>query len=272
MKNVHLLVIDPQLDFCDPAGNLFVQGAVEDMQRLSKFVRDNGSKIGQIHCTLDSHHLIHIAHPVFWLDSNSNNPGPFTIITAEDVRQGKWIPAKFYLRNEATKYVETLERGGRYPLCIWPPHCLIGTPGAAIVKEVMESFNDWSKRSFSVIDFVAKGSNPLREHYSAVKAEVFDTSDPSTGLNTDLVSTLENADEILIAGEALSHCVANTLRDIADAFSDNNYVSKMTLLRDCTSPVGDPPGATLFTDMAEQFITEMTKRGMKVTTSDAWGI
>ena len=26
-KNIHLLVIDPQNDFCDPKGSLFVQGA-----------------------------------------------------------------------------------------------------------------------------------------------------------------------------------------------------------------------------------------------------
>lgn len=31
IKKVHLLIIDPQQDFCSPTGVLFVQGADEDM-------------------------------------------------------------------------------------------------------------------------------------------------------------------------------------------------------------------------------------------------
>ena len=281
MRNVNLLIIDPQVDFCVPGvydtsgnlisgGSLYVSGADEDMPRLANFIDRVGDRIRQIRITLDSHQILHIAHPVFWIDSNGHNPKPFTIITANDVKNGVWRAAKFYLQKEALFYVNALEQGGRYPLCIWPPHCLINRPGANIVPEVSDAIDQWCKKKFCDIDFVTKGSNTLREHYSAVKAEVFDDSDPRTGLNVDLIDALENADEILIAGEALSHCVANTVRDIATSFKDASYVRKMTLLLDCSSPVGDQPGSTMFSDMATDFLIEMGQKGMRSINSVDW--
>ena len=69
----HLLIIDPQNDFCDlpvstssatPALPVF--GADADMQRLAAFIRAHGSQLTDITVTLDSHHRLDIAHPTFW--------------------------------------------------------------------------------------------------------------------------------------------------------------------------------------------------------------
>ena len=38
-KRIELLVIDPQVDFCDPKGALYVPGAEHDMKRLSAMIR-----------------------------------------------------------------------------------------------------------------------------------------------------------------------------------------------------------------------------------------
>ena len=38
MRSIHLLAIDPQNDFCDPSGSLYVPGADEDTKRLAGFV------------------------------------------------------------------------------------------------------------------------------------------------------------------------------------------------------------------------------------------
>jgi nicotinamidase-related amidase len=65
----------------------------------------------------------------------------------------------------------------------------------------------------------------------------------------------------LLAGEALSHCLANTVMDIADNFSDQSYVSKFVLLRDCTSSV------TGFEKQGDDFINKMVARGMRVINS-----
>jgi nicotinamidase-related amidase len=111
------------------------------------------------------------------------------------------------------------------------------------------------------VDYVTKGSNILTEHYSAVQADVPDAADASTQINTRLIQTLENADLVLIAGEARTHCLANTVRDIANNFGDNSFVSKLVLLADASS---DIPG---FETHAQTFMNEMVGRGMQVSTT-----
>jgi nicotinamidase/pyrazinamidase len=258
---VELLIIDPQIDFCDPdKGALYVKGAEHDMARLSSMVRRVGSRLDDIHVTLDSHHLVDIAHPIFWRDSQGNHPDPFTLISVSDVETGKWAPTQPGLYKRALDYVQTLERNGRYVLCIWPPHCLIGSPGHAIVLELFAALQEWEKR-FAILDLVTKGSNIMTEHYSAVKAEVPDPEDAGTQINTRLIETLQQADLIAVAGEAGSHCLANTVRDIADSFGDDRAVSKIVLIEDATSPV---PGFEKFQD---DFLAEMTARGMRRSTT-----
>jgi len=262
MKSVHLLLIDPQFDFCDPAGSLCVPGADQDMDRVAEMIRRVGGKLADIHVTLDQHHLLDVAHPLMWRDKDGNPPPPFTIITAKDIEEGNWTPVRPSFTRKMIEYAKGLEFSGRYPLCIWPPHCLIGTLGATMVDSIRVALDAWVNDSPAIVDFVSKGSNIWTEHYSGVKAEVPDPGDPSTQLNTRLIQTLEEADEILIAGEAGSHCLANTVRDIADGFSDDSLIAKFVLITDGTSPV---PG---FENLQGDFITEMTGRGMRTITAD----
>ena len=89
-NNIHLIVIDPQVDFCDPSGSLYVKGADQDMQRLATMVRRLKDKIRDIHVTLDSHQIVHIAHPIFWKDGATGaHPNPFTIIKVRRGSVGK---------------------------------------------------------------------------------------------------------------------------------------------------------------------------------------
>jgi len=259
-KIVHLLIIDPQVDFCE-GGALPVSGATDDMNRLAGFIDRARSKLDDIHVTLDSHHLVHIANPVFWKDSHGDSPNPFTIITAKDVADGKWMAAMPSYQRWCLEYTATLERNGKYPLCIWPFHCLIGSEGATVQPTLFTALKKWEEE-FAVVDYVTKGSNIRTEHYSAVKADVVDPKDPSTQINTDFISNLMKADLIALAGEAGSHCLANSVRDIADAFGDDKYIQKLVLLTDATSPVGG------FEKLQEDFIKEMVSRGMQVSTTD----
>lgn len=259
-KKIHLVIIDPQVDFCSPTGALSVKGADKDMERLAGMVKRLKRKIDDIHITLDSHHLVHIAHPIFWRDSAGKNPNPFTIISADDVRKGVWTTTKPGLFTRAKAYVETLEKNARYPLCIWPPHCLIGSAGQAVYPVLYEAVMDWC-RDFAAVDFVTKGSNILTEHYSAIVADVPDANDPSTQINVNFLNTINEADLVLLTGEARSHCLANTGRDACNYFSDDSLVKKLVLLEDATSDV------TGFEKLGEQFVKEMVVRGMQVTTT-----
>jgi len=113
------------------------------------------------------------------------------------------------------------------------------------------------------VDFVTKGSNPWTEHFSAVQAEVPDPADPTTQVNTGFIQTLEEADIVLLAGEAETHCVMNTVNDIANSFSDAAYIRKLVWLTDATSPVPDPPGTTLFSDKVKRVLGELASKGMR---------
>ncbi|MBC8742035.1 isochorismatase family protein [Paraburkholderia sp. UCT31] len=258
---IHLLLIDPQNDFMDIKGAaLPVPGADADMKRVAALIDRLGSKLDDIHVTLDSHNPVDIAHPSWWVTEKGESPAPFTSISAADVQNGVWRARNPLAQAHSLKYVQALEANQRYQLLIWPEHCLIGSWGHNVHADVFASLGEWARNKQAVVDFVTKGSNPLTEHYSAVQAEVPDASDPSTTLNSRLVKTLEAADMVLIAGEALSHCVASTVRDIADNFGDDS-IKKLVLLTDCASSVQG------FEGLGQLFITDLCARGMQVTTS-----
>jgi len=240
---------------------LYVNGAEDDMSRLAAFIRRVPQKLDAIHVTLDSHNPFDVAHPLYWKDASGAHPTPFTIIGASDVENGVWMPVRPNLYNYSLQYVKKLEAAGRYPLCIWPPHCLIGTQGQTVIEPLASALKEWAENRIGLVNYVTKGSNPLTEHYSAIRAEVPDPNDPSTQLNTRLIQTLMKADLIVLAGEAGSHCLANTVRDLVNEFGDDSYVKKLVLLRDCTSPV---PG---FEKLQSDFIDDMTAKGMQLACS-----
>ena len=86
----------------------------------------------------------------------------------------------------------------------------------------------WEEAGFKRVDYLSKGHNPWTEHYSAVQADVPDPADPGTQINRRLIQVLENADVVALSGQALSHCVANTVRDIADQFGQES-IHKLVL-------------------------------------------
>ena len=265
MKGTHLFIIDPQNDFCKQGGSLFVTGADKDMSRLAKMLNKNIKQIKSITVTLDSHNDVHIAHPVFTVDANGNRPAPYTLISHDDVATGKYRGYRPDWTKILLDYTEKLEKTGKYKLMVWPPHCLIGTPGHCVVDELNESFRQWTLTKGRNVDFVTKGSNPYTEHYGAVKAEVEQDDDASTKLNENLIKLLMNTgdDDILIAGEALSHCVANTIRQVAEQFTPDQ-IKKFVLLTDACSNV------TGFESLGDAFVTEMTAKGMRLTTTDTY--
>lgn len=258
--NIQLLIIDPQNDFCNKNGNLFVPGADADMGRLAGFVSRLKGKLDDIHVTLDSHQEVDIAHPMWWKDSTGKHPAPFTLIQADDVRNGRWTTTQPGAYKRSLAYLDALASGGRYPHVIWPYHCIIGSEGHSVDPSLRSAIHEWATDRFATVDYVTKGSNPWTEHFSGVKAEVPDPQDPTTQVNTSLISTLERADVVLLAGEALSHCMANTVRDIAAEF-DPASVRKLVLLTDATSNVSG------FEKLGNDFVSDLTAKGMQVSTT-----
>lgn len=256
-----LFIVDPQIDFCDPiSGTLYVDGAEADMSRLAHMIRRVGARLDAIHVTLDTHHYVHIAHPIFWTNAAGEHPAPFTIISRDDVEDGVWAATDPAYQERAISYVRAIELSSRYNLCIWPYHCLIGSSGHAVMPELHAALIDWEKQ-LKVVNYVPKGYNVLTEHYSAIRAEVPDPSDPSTDLNQELIDALFSADTVVIAGEAGSHCVANTVRDLVAQFGNDSHMKRLVLLTDAMSAVKG------FEPLQEKFISDMVARGMRVSTT-----
>jgi nicotinamidase/pyrazinamidase len=254
----------PEIDFIEKGGSLYVQGADQDMVRLANMINRLSNKIDEIHMTLDSHHYVQIFHPIFWIDSKGNHPNPFTMITEEDVVKGTWNTTNPSARKRALEYVRALKANKRYVLVIWPYHTIIGTPGHNIVPCVNDAIKNWCTNRFKKVDYVTKGSNIFTENYSAVQADVIDNEDPTTMLNTTLLDVLAKSDVILLAGEALNFCLANTVTDVANNFGEEN-IKKFVLLDDCCSNVGGG-----FEKLGPEFVDRMVKRGMKIAKSDEY--
>jgi nicotinamidase/pyrazinamidase len=274
-RNIQLLIIDPQNDFCDlpeayrpvdpltgervsPA--LPVTGAHADMQRLAALMRETLSAWRDITITLDSHNRLHIAHPTFWQRSDGAAVQPFTAITASQVRSGEFQPRDARALPRALAYLNALEAGGRYTLMVWPVHCEIGTWGHNVHADVRAAYSAWEDQQLQVVRKVAKGSNVWTEHYSALQAEVPDASDAHTLMNQDLLRVLDAADLLVIAGEASSHCVKSTTEHIV-ANLPSGRPERVCLLTDCMSPVGG------FATQHEAFLADMRARGVQLATS-----
>lgn len=275
-----LLLIDVQKDF-HPGGSLAIPTANDDADRIAQLIQTHSAKVNRVIATLDSHHKLHIAHPCFWLDVNGKHPSPFTIISHDDVINGTWKPRStlalspgdltvFQVASQdddgttldlleyAKEYTKRLESKGRFQLCIWPEHCLIGTDGHAMVDNIRQALNDWSDATGGSIEFVWKGQNLLTEMYSALEADVPVSKD--TTFNEALQKSLLQSRNLLVCGQAMSHCVNYTLRDIVDNWPTERR-NEITLLTDCASAV---PG---FEKAAEEFQEDMKRAGIRLATA-----
>jgi len=261
MKKTHLLIVDPQYDFCNPEGALYVRSAENDMQRLAKLIISS-DKIDNITVSLDTHTYHQIFHSIFWVDENGNNPAPYTTITVDDIANGKYRVADDGDQEIAKQYVDSLDKTGRYKLTIWPYHCIIGDLGYTIDSNVQNALAKFQLENKGAVYYYSKGSNIFTEHYSIIRAEVENVNDLSTLVNYDFLDRLATYDSILVSGEALSHCVINTLLDIAS--SDIIDMSKVTLLTDTTSIIDG------FEEVTSKLLDTLKDKGMKSTTTAAF--
>lgn len=238
-RNVHLVIIDMQVDFCHDQGNLNVPGSLGDIQRLVEFIYRNAASITNITCSLDSHLPFQIFSPNWWVDGHGRHPAPFTIISWDDIKAGKWRP--LVAPAASTNYVKQLEKGAKKQLVIWPYHTLIGSVGHALDPELWSAVMWHALARKTQPTWLTKGSVPLTEHYSIIQPEVPVANHPLGGKNKAFLDTLEQADVVIVAGEAESHCVLESVEDIVEDFGDKPAaLRKIYFLRDCTSPVLHP--------------------------------
>ena len=273
MHRTHLLLIDPQNDFCDlpeelcpigPDGRrlspaLPVPGSHRDMLRLTGWLGQNLSKVDAITVTMDHHHRLDIAHPGFWRTRAGDAVAPFTQISASSLKAGEFAPAPGLDRERALAYLEALEADGRFAHMVWPVHCQIGTWGQCVHPGLQAMLDIWEDATGRPVAHVLKGESPWTEHYSALQAEVPDPADPSTGMNRTLLDRLATAEALLVAGEAGSHCVRATVEHLMEHWPHD--ASRIVLVSDGMSPVSG------FEPVQARFLADMAARGLRIAST-----
>ncbi len=280
-----LVAVDVQNTFCIPGYELYVGGrsgtaAVDDNRRLCEFIYRNLDVITQIALTMDTHQALQIFHSIFLVNEKGEHPGPFTLISAEDIQKGRWRfnPAvakslqiePSYGQLHLEHYTKTLKQSGKYDLTIWPYHAMLGGIGHALVSAVEEAIFFHSIARYSQPNFQIKGNNPLTEHYSILGPEMLEGPDgkPIAQKNDAFVQELLEFDAVIIAGQAKSHCVAWTIDDLLEEVRarDERLAKRVYLLEDCTSPVV-VPSVVDYTEQADAAFKRFAGAGMHVVHS-----
>ncbi len=262
--------VDVQVGFCIPGASLFVPGAVEDTQRALRWLYGNLDRISALAFSMDTHRVFQIFHPAYWVDREGRHPPPFTPIYHEEVRAGRWRPVANAAL--ALEYTRKLEATGRYVLTVWPYHALLGGISHALVPAVMEAaiFHAVARRTQT--RFETKGTAELTENYSILSPEVTELSGQVVGrFNVELFDTLMQFDRVYLFGQAKSHCVLETLRDMRTRMeaTDKKLADKVWILEDAMSPVPPPPVEPLpphldFPRVANEGIAELARFGFHV--------
>jgi nicotinamidase-related amidase len=252
---VLFLGIDVQQDFMDN-GALGVPNATKDVENMTRFIYDNMEKISSIAVSIDTHNPFQIFHPCWWIDENGNNPPPFTAITLQDLDDGKW---RAIINPIASRdYVENLEKDGKKVLVVWTYHCLQGTSGCSLENQFANIVYFHSVAKKSMTQRLVKGQDPLSEMYGIIKPEY----DKKNYINIDFLNKIEKFDKIIIGGEAKSHCVLESIKQILEHYQNNVEVTKrIYILEDCMSviPTFEQPTEEAFEEFKNKYNVNIIK-------------
>jgi nicotinamidase-related amidase len=278
-----LLIIDGQEDFVDTpqallpriyvpntatgkteevifTPQLAVPGAYEDCLRLAELIRRGSRGLDDITLTFDSHHAVGIERPTYWRKGDGGEVSPFTEITAAQVRSGEYLPRNLQLLDRTLAYLDSLEKRGRYKLMVWTVHCVTGTWGHNLQRDLEAAVRSWEVANCATSNKLTKGSNPFTEHYGAFEAEVPDPADESTRVDMAKIKMFQDS-RVLIAGQASSHCVRESIYQLTRYIGDS-HLQNLILLEDAMSPV---PG---YEAQAIQFLNDMRSKGVQIVKCD----
>lgn len=268
-----VLGIDAQVTFCHPDGGLFVPGAGDDIARATRWLYRHADRFEGLFFSLDTHRTHQIFHPAWWRDAEGHPPEPMTVIHPDDIQSGRWIPRGS--REIALEYATKLEATGRYVLTIWPYHGLLGGVSHALMPVLMEAAIFHAGYWDAPPRMVTKGGHETSEHFSIFRPEVESLGgQPVGGFDEGLLDALLSYERVYVFGEAKSHCVLSSLRDLVERLQPErpDALRRFHLLEDCMSPVPPPkldplPDALDFPAVAEKAFADFAAAGMVRTRS-----
>jgi nicotinamidase/pyrazinamidase len=265
-EKIAVILVDYQHDFVDSAGSLYVPGAQEDMLRFLNWFYANAHRITSIYASLDTHVPFQIFFSSWWRNPQTGeHPAPYTVITVDDINAMRWVP--IVQPNWSIRYVHKLQQQARKDLMIWPYHTMEGTLGHMLAAPISEAISWHSAARKTQPTYIVKGKTIRTEYYGIFGAEVADPEDPESQLNVALLDAVMKHDRVYIAGEAKSHCVLETERQLVGRFGNQpELLRRLYFLRDCTSSVQHP--VVNFDALAETELATMEQRGVQMVLSN----
>lgn len=239
MKNL-LLIIDPQNDFADPKGSLYVNGAEEAIENICKFINTNNPT--DILISQDTHQKFSIGFPDFWDDQELK---PFDKIKVQDIIDRKINPK--HLKRKLT-FILQFNGKEKESITIWPYHCLEGSWGWCFPSPLIDALNNWNVRNRKEYEIFKKGYIPELESYS-----IFTESNVQY-LKIRLPEKLEDIyDRIYISGFCKDICVAESLKDLKQR-ENELYKDKLVFLDNCMATL-DPesPNLKIYEELVSEF-------------------
>lgn len=264
-EKIALLLVDYQHDFVDPTGTLYVPGSQQDVARFLTWFYANAHKITSIYASLDTHLPFQIFYSSWWHNPQTGeHPQPFTVITEDDVQSKRWMP--LFRADWSLQYVSQLQQQAKKDLMIWPYHTMEGTLGHMLVAPISEAIAWHSAARNTQPTYVVKGRTITTEFYGIFGAEIPVPDDPESSLNVALLDEVMKHDKIYVAGEAKSHCVLETERQLVN-YCENRpeLLKRLHFLKDCTSSVQHP--AIDFDALTEVELTAMEQQGVQIVLS-----
>lgn len=204
-----LLIVDPQNDFVDPRGSLFVKGAEEAIDKICEYLKTNDD-IDRIIVTQDSHQYYHIGHSEFW----KGDPQPGTVI---DLELNEYEPKNENMNMARIKSINN----NRY-ITIWPHHCIEGTWGCNFPERLSKALNEWGVRNTKDFEIYRKGRIPHCESFSLFIEQ---------GINFTGTTNLK------ICGFCKDICVYETLKSIVETAMLPKD-STIDIIEECTVAYG----------------------------------
>lgn len=201
-----LLIIDPNNDFADSRGSLYVPHADKSIEAIAQYIAENDPEA--IAISLDTHRRYHVGHCAYW---QGEGVKPFANVHAEDVERGVITPT-FAPKAQVLTYLRAMESQGKVHT-LWPEHCLVGSWGWALPDVLVQAISAWDElhhgqRSLHVYQ---KGEYADAEMFS-IFSYVSESTPNEQG--KQVLDQLAQYEEVVVCGFAKDYCVAESVKDL----------------------------------------------------------
>lgn len=230
MRNC-FLILNPQNDYCHPNGSLFSRTEKDFIDELSVLIQNNLKDIDGIVVSLDTHNVMDINHPCYWVDINNKKPEPFTQISKKEVKGRRYtvfmpnVPESIVLEKQkmVVEYLTDLESIGKKHE-ILPYRCVQGTWGCNIEQKLNDSLFSWSIQKGRDYILHRKGMYPHVQFFGSFEAEVPDPKAPETTIvsSQNIMSYMDTFERVFLCGTISQ--VNHTLSQIIKIVRDTNFV------------------------------------------------